>query len=181
MHELGIEYAVGGSMASSVFGEPRSTADIDVLVALQPRHASHLARALEREFYVSEESLREAIARRSSFNAIHLDTMIKVDVFVASADVLDTEQMRRRRTVNLSQTSESEVDVTAPENIVLRKLAWYRASGGVSDRQWRDVQGVLKQQGRSLDVDYLRDIAAQTELGVLLDRALREAGLAADG
>ena len=173
---LGIQYAVGGSVASSIFGEPRSTADVDVLVALFAHHVEPLIARWNAGFYVDESAVREALRTRSSFNVVHLETMDKIDVFVAGNDLLDREQMSRRRAVQLDSEPERTIYVTAPENIVLRKLDWYRISGGVSDRQWRDVVGVIKMQGASLDRDYLDEIAVETGLTELLTRALGEAG-----
>lgn len=179
LEDLGLLYAVGGSVASSVFGEPRATADADILVDLTPSQLPALVAKLEPLFYVSEEAARDAVRRRSSFNAIHLDSTYKIDVFVAGADPLDRAQLARRIRINLSRDPGSGAYVTAPENLVLRKLDWYRRAAGVSDRQWRDVLGVLKVQAMTIDVSYLRTEASQVGLSELLERALLESGLAA--
>jgi hypothetical protein len=171
---LGVPYAIGGSLASSFFGEPRSTADIDILVELRLHHVAAFVSALASSFYVDEDMVRDAIRRGSSFNLVHLDSMYKVDVFVARDDLLDREQLARRRSVVVGGNMENTFDVTAPENIVLRKLAWYRSGGGTSDRQWKDILGVLKQQSTSLDRQYMLDIADAAGLRDLLDRAMSE-------
>lgn len=174
LRELGVPYAIGGSLASSFFGEPRSTADIDILVELRLHHVAAFVSTLAPSFYVDEDVVRDAILRGSCFNLVHLDSMYKVDVFVARDDLLDREQLARRRSVIIGDDVEGTFDVTAPENIVLRKLAWYRSGGGISDRQWKDILGVLKQQGKSLDRQYMLDIADAAGLRDLLDRALSE-------
>jgi hypothetical protein len=176
LRSLGVAYAVGGSVATSVFGEPRFTADIDILAELRPHHVAAFVAALAPSFYVDEDVVRDAVRRGASFNLIHSDTTYKVDVFVARDELLDREQIARRRSVVVLHDPERAVDVTAPENIVLRKLAWYRAGGGVSDRQWRDIQGVLKQQASVLDRDYMHRIADAAGIRDLLDRALSETG-----
>jgi hypothetical protein len=176
LRSLDVAYAVGGSVASSVFGEPRLTADIDILAELRLRHVAAFVAALEPLFYVDEDVVRDAVRRGASFNLIDTDSTYKVDVFVARDDLLDREQIARRRSVVVLRDPDRAVDVTAPENIVLRKLAWYRAGGGVSDRQWRDILAVLKQQRSVLDREYMRRIADATGLRDLLDRVMSEAG-----
>lgn len=173
--ELGIAYAIGGSVASSVHGEPRASADADVLVALAASHVPPLVARLESGFYVSDVAAREAVRSHRSFNAIHLASMYKVDIFVAGPDRIDREQLARRIRVSLGECT---LMVTAAENLVVRKLDWFRQGGGVSELQWRDVLGVLKIQASSLDLGYMRDLAASAGVDELLERALDEAGLA---
>ncbi|HKE14319.1 MAG TPA: hypothetical protein VKB80_05630 [Kofleriaceae bacterium] len=177
LEQMGLVYAIGGSVASSVFGEPRASADADMIVELTEARLSELVARLGARFYVSEEAAREAIRRHSSFNVIHEGSAYKLDMFVAGPDQLDREQLRRREQVALTGHPESRAYVTAAENIVLRKLDGSRKGGGVSEQQWRDVLGVLKVQGLALDMVYLRDVACSEGLEGLLDRALGEAGL----
>jgi predicted nucleotidyltransferase len=177
LDRLGIPYAVGGSLSSSVFGEPRSSADVDLLITLAPVQASALAAAFDGEFYVDVDAVVDAVRRKSSFNVIHLATMLKADLFVAGPDLLDQEQLRRRRAVVVAQDPARSAFITAPENIVLRKLDWYRRGGSVSDQQWRDVLGVLKAQGTALDREYLSNVARAAGLDELVARALADAGL----
>src|SRR6266705_3406337 len=80
--ELGVDYLVGGSIASSVFGEPRQTVDADLVARLLGRHAVPFVSRLSREFYVDLASITAAIQSQGCFNVIHLQTMTKVDVFI---------------------------------------------------------------------------------------------------
>jgi hypothetical protein len=94
----GIPYLIGGSLASSQYGIPRSTQDVDLIADLQPKHVPALLAALGDEFYVDAERVREAIRHRSSFNAIYLQTMYKVDVFLPRAAPWARQELARRRT-----------------------------------------------------------------------------------
>ena len=175
---LGIRYLIGGSVASMVHGIPRLTRDVDFAAEIRPEHVAPLVRALEGEFYIDAEMIRDAIRHNASFNVIHLETMDKADVFVFQPTAWGEAQMERRRLETLDPAQpEATVYFSGPEDNILNKLQWYRMGGGVSDRQWNDVLGVLKVQAGALDLDYLRHWAAELGLTDLLDRALEDAGL----
>ena len=172
LDKLGIDYLVGGSIASSVHGRPRTTQDVDIVARLAGNHVEALVAGLQHEFYVDADMIHDAIRRRASFNVIHLETMLKVDVFVFTGDELAVEEMNRRVSVPLR---DARVWFASAEDIVLQKLDWYRKGEGVSERQWRDLVGVLAVQGDRFDLSYTRRWAAQLGLGQLFERALAEA------
>ncbi len=174
---LGVSYAIGGSFASALHGVMRATMDADLVADLRLEHTDPLAQALGNAFYADVEMMRDAVRRHSSFNLIHLETTFKVDVFVAKPRTFDRSQLARRQLYLLSEDPERYAYVTSAEDIILSKLEWYRIGGEVSDRQWRDVLGVLKVQGDRLDRDYLRRMATELKVADLLERAFGEADL----
>jgi hypothetical protein len=173
---LDVPYYVGGSIASSVTGVARATLDADLVAALRLEHAEPLADLLLPNYYVDVEMRQNAVRRSSSFHVIHLATMFKVDIFVPQDTPFARENMRRRIALEVPEIGRT-LYVCAPEDIVLHKLLWYAAGSGVSDRQWYDLQGVLRLQAHDLDLAYLRYWGAALGVGALLQRALDEAGL----
>jgi hypothetical protein len=175
LERLGIPYAVGGSLASSLHGVMRATLDVDIVADMKLEHIPALIGALSQEFYADAEMMQDAIAHRSSFNLIHYETAFKVDVFIRKLRAFDQMQLARRQTVVIATDPEERVYVVSPEDTILSKLEWFRLGGEVSERQWRDVLGVLKAQAGALDLEYLQKWAADLKVSDLLERALREA------
>ncbi len=119
LRALGVRHYVGGSIASSAHGVPRASIDADVVAELLPRHAAPLAAALREVYYVAEERVRDAVSRRGSFNVIHLETMVKVDVFVSRDRPFDRRAFDRARPA--VPEGGSEIPVSSPEDTVLAK------------------------------------------------------------
>ncbi len=176
LDELGVPYLIAGSLASSVHGEVRSTWDTDLVADLSTDQAVPLAEALTGRLYVDAEMILDAIRHRRHFNVVHLDTMFKVDVFVPKQRDFDRMQIRRRQEHVIWSDPVHKAFVASPEDTILAKLDWYRQGDEVSERQWRDVIGVIKVQGDRLDVEYLRKGAIELAVGDLLKEALAEAG-----
>ena len=174
---LGIAYAIGGSMASSVYGEARFTQDADITVEPFEPKAEQFLKAVEPLFYVSREAMLDALRRRSSFNLIHLEMALKIDVFVCRDSDFEKQLLPRRKFLRLAEGIENELPVVSAEDIVLLKLQWYRQGGCVSENQWKDVLGVTKVQGKRLDVGYIGKWAKVLEVDDLLRKALKEAGI----
>jgi hypothetical protein len=175
LESLGSRYLIGGSLASSLHGIPRSTNDADLVAELPGARVDDFVRDLRAEFYVDADMIREAIARGASFNVVHLTTMFKVDVFIATRDPLTVQELSRRVEHAVAPGSNEKAYFASPEDTVLQKLDWYQKGGGISDRQWADVIGVIKVQGPALDLRYVREWAPRLGIGGLLERALAEA------
>jgi hypothetical protein len=175
LDNLAVPYAIGGSMASIVYGMMRLTMDVDIIADLKPEQVTPFIAALREQFYLDENSIREAVERRAAFNLIHLETMFKVDIFLPQERAFDRQQLARRVDEPVGAETEKKIWVLTAEDVVLAKLDWFRLGGEVSERQWRDILGVLKTQQARLDTAYLRQWAETLKVADLLEQALVEA------
>ncbi len=181
LERLGVPYLIGGSLASAAHGVTRATMDADVVADLHLKHADPFAQALRDAFYVDVDTIRDAIRRQTSFNVIHLETMFKVDIFVLRQRPFDKMQLKRRVAQVVATDPERVAYVASVEDTVLTKLEWYRMGGEVSERQWRDVLGVLRVRGGRIDLAYLQEWAVALGVADLLDKALAEVGQRSQG
>ncbi len=172
---VGAAYFLGGSLASSIDGEPRATNAIDFVVDVPAGRIGDLVRELGSDFEVDVAMLRDAILHGRSANVFYLPLVLKIDIFGHAHGPFDEMEFSRRRTVAVRDGR--ALYVKSPEDTILRKLLWYREGGGVSDRQWRDVLGVLRAWAGKLDDAYLRSWASRLQLAPLFERACRESGL----
>lgn len=176
LDRLNVAYLLGGSLASALYGEPRATLDADLVADLKTEHAAPLVRALSSEFYIAQDAVLEAIRTRGSFNLIHFATSFKVDIFVRKPRVFDASQFARRARQVVATDPERTAYVATVEDTILAKLEWYKIGAGVSERQWRDILGMLKTSAEALDQGYLMQMANQLQVTDLLERALRQVG-----
>lgn len=152
LDNLDIRYVVTGGIAVTVWGRPRFTADIDIAIELLPEKVDQLAKELlkvDKDVYVDKEMMRYALARKGEFNFINPASGLKVDFFVLKGSRFDAEEIARRVRKKIAGVW---VSLISPEDLVIRKLLWYRESG--SDRQLEDGESILKRQKR-LDHRYL--------------------------
>ena len=142
LERLGLPYCITGSVAASVYGEPRLTADIDVVLLLRAEDIPALRSAFpESDYYVPpEETLRLEAARsaRGMFNLIHHASQFKADVYVAARDPLHAWALEHRRRIELEG---SGVWIAPPEYVILRKLEYLREGG--QDKHVRDIRFML--------------------------------------
>jgi hypothetical protein len=174
LEESNIPYYVGGGVASINYGEPRLTNDADVVIRILPILISRFVKVLENDFVVSADAVQEALARRHAFNIIHIESAFKIDFYpIADDDGMEITAFARRLRVDIGA---GEIWMATAEDVILAKLHWFRKGGEVSEKQWRDVLGVLKVQGENLDFAYLEQMAARFGLADLLARAREDAG-----
>ena len=176
--QLGIDYYVGGSVASLTHGIYRTTADVDIVADMRIIDVEAFVLYLQDSFYLDADSIKEAIRRRTEFSLLHYKTMFKVDIFLPKNRPFDLTVRSRVEEGTLTDAQEDRpFIVESPEDVVLTKLEWYKMGGGVSDRQWNDILGVLKVRGTALDIQYLKRWATVLDVADLLERALEDAGL----
>jgi hypothetical protein len=172
--ELKIPYYIGGAVASIIHGEERFTKDADIVIRILPVHIKKFVQAFETDFVVSEDMVRDSLTRRYAFNIIHIDTAYKIDLYpISDEDEMELAAFARRQRRDIGT---GEIWLATAEDVILAKLHWFRKGGEVSEKQWRDVLGVLKVQGNNLDFAYLEPMAARFGLADLLARAREDAG-----
>lgn len=173
--ELGVLYYVGGSVASSAYGIARATLDVDLVSNLQSHQVNLLVEKLKPAYFIDSGMIYDAIKTRSSFNIIHLDSMMKIDVFILIDKPYPQKAFERKRIDTLDDEADSiKMYLCSPEDIILNKLEWYKAGDQVSERQWLDVLGVIKVQGDSLELEYMKRWAKELDVLDLLEKALVE-------
>jgi hypothetical protein len=174
LKQLDIAYAIGGSVASSIYGKVRFTQDVDITVEPFEDRAEKLFNLLKSQYYVSKQAMQEALSRHGSFNIIHLESALKIDVFVRGDTAFEKQLLSRAKAIKLSDSLKESFAVVSPEDIILLKLQWYQNGGQVSDRQWRDVLGVLAIRSTELDFEYLTMWSGMLGVNELLDKAVSE-------
>lgn len=167
-----IPYVIGGSLASSVHGEPRATMDVDMVADLPFEAIGRVVDALRPDYYVDEGAARGAVRAGGSFNAVHMRSGVKVDFFVAGSDPFERERLRTRIAIPVQADPPRNLWFDTAEHTLLRKLEWYRRGGEVSDRQWRDILAIVALQGANLDRAELTRWAATLGVTDLLERSL---------
>ena len=158
----GIAYMVTGSVAVSLYAEPRMTRDVDVVVELQPADDARILDLFGVEFSCDPDRIRDAIARRSMFNLIHTEAVVKDDLIVRKDTPYREEEFRRRRLADIERYG---MWVVSAEDLILSKLDWAR--GSRSELQLRDVRNVVSAQP-GLDWAYLERWAERLALSDLL-------------
>lgn len=175
LEQAGIRYAIGGSWASTAFGEPRFTNDVDIVVEFTEQNLERFLANMPDTFYVDAAEALTAIRRGRPFNVIYMPMAFKFDFFPAAAFTLGMEELARAIYLADTGLSKAPAPFVTPEDILLAKLHWFRLGGEVSEVQWRDIQGIVRGCANTLDSGYLQQGAAKVGVRDLLDKALNEA------
>ncbi len=170
LEHLGIPYMVVGGFAAILYGEPRLTIDIDIVVDMKPADVSPFVERFPiPDYYASEEAIRDSLQRRYPFNVIQPSTGAKVDLIPLPDDLFTRLAFQRRQRLELDESGRSAY-VIAPEDIVIAKLIAYRETG--SDKHLRDARGILLIQGEALNVAAVRDLADRLGIRNLLEQLI---------
>ena len=158
---LGIPYIVTGSVASMAYGEPRLTNDIDIVAGIEMQQISVFVAAFPAdEYYISEDMIKGAIERQGQFNIIHPASGLKVDVIIRQSTAFDDSRFGRSQ--HIQPTDSYHANFAAPEDIIIKKLEYYREGG--ADKHLRDIAGILKISGESVDRNYISEWAQRLGL-----------------
>ena len=178
LERMGVRHYVCGSLASSLHGEPRATNDADLVAELFSTHFERLARELGTRFFLDEDDFQAAVRSERSFNLVDEVELAKVDVFCVRAVGYQAEALNRVVRLELERDDPfSQVNVASAEDTIVSKLRWYVLGGEVSDRQWRDIVGILQAQRGRLDLGYVRGWCITMQLERLLEKAQAQVAL----
>ena len=169
LDNLKIPYVITGGMAVSVWGRPRSTADIDIVVELMQKDIGVLAQELlkvDKDVYVSEGAIKEALERKSEFNFVDPNTQLKVDFWIVK-DEFNKNEIKRA----ISRDFEGyKINFVSPEDLILSKLLWYQISE--STRQLEDIESVLTIS--KVDMKYIKQWATKHQTMDVLNNLLKK-------
>ncbi len=178
---LHIPYYITGGVCAIAYGDPRTTRDLDVVIECAPSEIMIMVAKFESEgFYCPPGSLEDIQSGRGSVLSItHIQLVLNADVILNANTDFDRAKMQRRRLEAIGLDESERFWLASPEDVILAKLLWGQQSQ--SEKQWRDVLGVLKVQGNCLDFTYLTQWASRLDLTELMERAIAAAGLEIGG
>ncbi len=172
LERLDIPYMVVGGYAATVYGEPRMTVDVDIVVDLRWEHVSAFVAAFPSpDYYVNEESIRDSLARRYPFNIIETDTAAKIDVVPLPNDVFTRMAFGRRQ--RIEYVAGHSATFITPEDVIVAKLLAHENTG--SDKHLRDAQGVLTMQWGDLNPELIRRACRASEISDTFETVLEAA------
>lgn len=158
---LKIPYLVTGSVASMAYGEPRLTNDIDIVAGMEVRQISAFVEAFPAdEYYISKDMVKDAIEHGGQFNIIHPASGLKVDIIIRQKTAFDDSRFGRVQHIRPAEFYRA--NFASPEDVIIKKMEYYREGG--SEKHLRDITGILKISGESLDRNYISEWARRLDL-----------------
>lgn len=171
LEDAGVAYMLTGSWASSIYGEPRATHDVDLVVDTDRSAVDAIRRAFPADEYAFDEvAATNAIRSGGMFQLWRFASGDSADLWVRGDDVFSTSALSRRRRHRIG---ELDVYICSPEDLIIQKLRWAELSGG-SEKQMNDVRGVYELQFKILDLVYIEQWITQLGLGRLWERIRSE-------
>lgn len=172
LNRMKIPYFVTGGMAVLVWGRPRFTADVDMVIQLKYENITNLKNALSafrKNGYIDSEAMKEAVRNKGEFNFIDIESGTKFDFWILKEpDEFALEQIKRKISKKIFN---EKVNFISPEDLILNKLNWHQKSE--SSRHLEDVESVFKISGNKLDKNYLKKQAAKLKITELLKKFLK--------
>ena len=164
---------ITGAVASMAYGEPRLTNDIDIVAAVEERHIGDLLKAFpSNEFYADGETMRKAIRDGGQFNIIHPASGLKVDIIIKQNTPFDSSRFGRLRRIYPAESYQA--NFASPEDVIIKKMEYYK--GGGSEKHLRDIAGILKISGETVDKDYIAEWSRRLGLTEIWDAIQRRLG-----
>jgi hypothetical protein len=174
LNRLNISYMLTGSVASSFYGLPRSTHDIYFVAVILPHDAKKLAKSFDpNRYYISEETIQEAIAQKIPFNLIDSHTGLKADFRPLKSDFYHQTCFNRRKKHKIFG---NDAYIASSEDMILTKLEWYKLSGG-SEVQFKDALGIYQVQKDNLDIEYIYKWSEYLGVKEIVDKLVEESAL----
>ena len=173
LDDVGVRYMVTGSVAATIYGEPRLTNDVDIVARIEVAQVAPLSEAfpLSQFYFPPEEVVRIEIARthRGHFNVIHHATGFKADVYLAGQERLHEWGMANRRQIEIEGTA---ISVAPPEYVIVRKLGYYREGG--SEKHVNDIRAMLRCGTARIELETVARLAAEDGLMEAWELAQRQ-------
>ena len=172
---INIDYYVNRGVASSIHGEPRSTRDLDLVIEVKPNQIDLLVKTLEAFGYYCPVGAVEDLQRGlgNILNITHTETIANADIYITDNSPFAISQMNRKILIDVEEIP--AFWIASAEDTILQKLRW--GKGSKSEKQWRDVLGIIKLQAETLDYHYLTEWAENLDLVADLSEVLTQAGI----
>lgn len=166
---LNIKYMITGSVASMIYGEPRMTLDMDIVVQMLPDIVEKFCSRFNSDFYVDMDMVQEAIQERGYFNIIHVPSGSKVDFYQVKLDSFNQEAFKRRHREALDEIRLAAF--SSPEDVIVNKLIFYKE--GKSEKHITDIRAMLRVSGEKIDIPYIDKKAKELDIYQYWEEAKR--------